>query len=144
MHPRRYLLSHWHQGKEPMLEFQYFLPKRSYFQAIKHCLLKLNTLSFDTLSKYWRDMNKGSLHLLSCVHCLLLPVATVGRAGTQLPSPPTAGSLYSCCRNQGLVSVQGRNISSFELLCLLSSSQQPPEINYLLVILCKIIVFTKM
>lgn len=51
-----------------MLEFQDFLPKRSYFQAIKHCLLKTNTLSFDTLTKYLRDVHKGSLHLLSCGH----------------------------------------------------------------------------
>ena len=49
-----------------MPEFQDFLPKRSYFQAIKHCLLKTNTLSFDTLTKNLRDMPKGSVHLLSC------------------------------------------------------------------------------
>lgn len=117
-----------------MPEFQDFLPKRSYFQAIKHCLLKTNTLSFDTLTKNLRDMPKGSVHLLSCGYR--------GQGGGTAALPPAAGSLHSCYRSQGLVGVQGRSISSSELLCLLSSSQQPPEINYLLVILCKIIVFT--
>lgn len=125
---------HWCQVKGPMLECQDFLSKRSYFQAIKHCLLKTNTLSFDTLTKYLRDLPKGSVHLLSCSHR--------GQGGGTAALPPAAGSWHSCYRNQGLVSVEGRSISSSELLCLLSSSQQAPEINYLLVILCKIIVFT--
>lgn len=122
------------QVKEPMLEFQGFLSESSYFQAVKHCLLKTNTLSSDTLTKYLRDVHKGSLHLLPCGHR--------GQGGGTAALPPTAGSLPSCYRNQGLVSVEARSASSCELLCLLSSSQQPPEISYLLVILCKIIVFT--
>ena len=65
--------------------------------------LKMNTLSFDTLSKYWRDVNEGSLHLLpvSTVFCSLQPL-WAGR-GCSCPPHPQQGPCLPAAETRALL-----------------------------------------
>ena len=94
------------------------------------------------LAKYWKDVSKGSLRSLSCVHCLLPPVATAGgRPGHSCPLTQSQ-VLRFLLRKPG--AYKGWRWEYFFICAPLSSLIKPAitRINCLLVTLCKTIPFT--